>query len=140
MKLTIEVELRRVDGKKCDASEVFDGIDAEWDRMSVFAQGADNDDETEYVVSSLTLRGGRGLYRQSPKQLQDAMTDHNVNIRFPKEPKPPRKHRARDIAWLIVAAALLSVPFGNSGLFAILSAVFMLAYLVTNRKERNDSA
>jgi len=62
------------------------------------------------------------------------MTDYNVNIRFPKEPTPPKRRRGRDIFWLLVAAALFSVPFGSSIVFAVLAASLVSIYLIATAR------
>lgn len=60
----------------------------------------------------------------------------DLNVRFPKRHRQPRRHRIWDCLGLVFAAALLSVPFPSASavLFPILSAVFIAVYLITQRQ------
>lgn len=55
----------------------------------------------------------------------------DVNVFFTQPPPRPAKvHRARDIAWILIACAIIGTVFRSSIVFAVVACVAIVLYIV----------
>ena len=53
MKITLEITLRKTDGKACQPEEVFETLSEHLDGETIYPQGYDNDEESAYEITDV---------------------------------------------------------------------------------------
>lgn len=65
-------------------------------------------------------------YDQQPRKQE---MDVNVSFKQPP-PRPAKVHRARDIAWITIAAGLVGTAVHSSTVFAVVACASIVLYVV----------